>query len=209
MAAVAICIHCPDYFKYISDTNTKIPFSIQPYIILNDLMRNTLIDLDCRSNNTEISLLNRSLLLSAKLLDYQPCRPNCSRPKCEVPVHRPNLSEYSHARDTIANRLPRALTASQQRRVSNDLPFVYSKVANDEVQEKVIELKACSQEDEDCESTAEAWRYPIVSWLGRTELGDEYRGPDPPCALENCERPERATSANTQRDAGAVEISAK
>jgi hypothetical protein len=86
------------------------------------------------------------------------------------------------------------------------LALVHCKIADDEVQEEVVELEPGSQEDEDCKSTAEARRYPIVSWLRGAELSDENRGPDPPCALENCEGPECAAGANTQGNVGAVEI---
>jgi hypothetical protein len=167
------------------------------------------IDLDRRCHNTLNGLFDGRFLLSAKLFDDQPGRPDGYAPKCKIPVHSSNLRKHRNAGNTIAYRLPCTLTASQQCRISNDLPLVNRKIADDEVQEEIVELEASSQENKNGEGSTEAMRCPVVCWLRGAKLSNKDSSPEPPGALNDYNCPKCTASTSAQRNLGAIEVSAE
>lgn len=92
--------------------------------------------------------------------------------------------------------MPRALRAPEKCRISDNFFFVLRQIANDKVQEQVVDLETDGQEDEDGKGTAETVRYPVIGWSGVAELCGENGGPDPPCALQRGDGEKGSTGAN-------------
>lgn len=142
---------------------------------------------------------------------HQPSRNNCNTPQGEVHVDATVLGKHRDRLEAVAESLPRALCATQERRVSNDLGLVVvGEVLHDEVanntssasvscpesthhhgywgvcglQEEIVELESDGEEDKDPKTLAKASIRPVVRGLRPAEQGDDDRGPYPEATLK-------------------------
>ena len=72
-----------------------------------------------------------------------------------------------------------------------------------------MQLESDSEEQEDGECLPESWIAPVVCWKAIAETRHVHCGPCPPCALQNHDGPESASSSDLKREFLVIEPGAE